>query len=1458
MSDNPNLTAIGDEPIEARIVAWVLGDASAFEAAELERLCDERPELQVFRRRMRALHGLLTEAEAAEPDTAWQLPPEKRKVLDELFGTPEPIAIPIAIAKRRRRFPHWGLSILAACVLLMLVPVALLSQMGGCSKPMEKSAMVMESPMMVNYSASADRAEPSLGMPELKESVRKQEDTVAQAGKVVEMMSRRASRAADTTGAVDEFNRLESEKLQLEDMKNSLSKYSGDQLAAYAAGINVPDNEVGSVSKKYLEEKSAIDGLKRSGMGPEHPALRERIAKLDETKRQLDQGVESLKSTLSDKLAATNTDYQRSLASKLERQGDAVKKSAGSQDYVDAREAYEQEKDKLVELESKLQSEELAANLPQTMDRRFEREKKPLKVEYPHELIEGTPRPIILPGITPAPGTPPPPPPALAAAKSIQMQRQPQKPQPPAPALAATDKLTDHEKPAEPQPTAATAMGQNVDSSAWRKPSAGAAGEKVMVADSTSSVAIPVPEVTTGTIVLGDGDDFGADWGGVAGNTGKPDTSGPSQPARERVTRGLRSGDAAVNANSIDAILNGETTVDGLPVDRLAKVMPPVDAPGMPEADEKVAPPAPTAAPARPASGPVADILTSGSRFGLELTDGSKVAPDGGAAIGGGGAVAGRPLDREAWVEGRNQGAAAPAGPPAKMPTLADQPANGHLFDTNTPVPADGESQPAVQNELAKQLANAKGQSETPKFQTAVGAGVLTIPATADQQAQNIDTVRRNLYVAEGAYNLGKFDQAKVEYEKTLRVDPYNVAARKGLEKVAETKSRYYRAAYDHTRAEMLMEVDKAWEQAAPAESKPAQPQATVDIIREFDARRAGGQPADANAPAEESHYAMLPKSATPGQAPAFPVTPATPQAWAVQDEATKAKADVGLSVVAGVVNGGLKQDLSDLAEREMVRRQDTVVEADRFTTEARDYYANGDFQKAYESRSKALELLPDAPALKARRDAIRDSLGQTAVALAEQAASNGRADESRTWFSKALEWNPNNEVARKLQVIDPASETAAANEPYSTFSLSISDASFKTAQAALAKGERPDPASIRVEQFYNAVDYGDPAPGVSEPVAATVEQSAHPVVPGRNLVRVALRTGATGRSAAQPLQLTLLVDQSGSMAREDRKTAMTQALTQLAGLLGPNDRVTVVGFSLTARMLADGLAGDQAGKLPTLIHQAASEGGTNLESALVLAKQLAEARKIAGAQNRIVLFTDGAANLGNANPVQLAETVKAMRQQGLAFDVAGIGTSELNDRLLAELARHGNGRFYVVGATADANDGFARQLAGAFRPAAENVKVQVRFNPQRVGGYKLIGFEEHRLNKEDFRNDAVDAAELAAEEAGVALYQVEPLPTGTGELGEVSVRFRDAASGQMVERSWTIPYDSSAPAFDRAAPSQQLAGLAMMAAEKLRGGPLADAVDFSQFAAPRAIVKQSYPNNRRVAEVLEMVEGLR
>jgi Mg-chelatase subunit ChlD len=369
------------------------------------------------------------------------------------------------------------------------------------------------------------------------------------------------------------------------------------------------------------------------------------------------------------------------------------------------------------------------------------------------------------------------------------------------------------------------------------------------------------------------------------------------------------------------------------------------------------------------------------------------------------------------------------------------------------------------------------------------------------------------------------------------------------------------------------------------------------------------------------------------------------------------------------------------------------------------------------------------------------------------------------------------------------------------------------------------------------------------------IEQVAHPVIPGRNLVRIAIKTAAEGRAVSQPLRLTLLVDQSGSMVREDRRAAMDQALADLAGLLTANDRISVIGFSRTPRLLADDWTGDKAPQLSELVNQGANEGGTNLEDALKLGEQLAERRKVAGAQNRIVLFTDGAANLGDADPTRLAEKIKALRHNGIAFDIAGIAADGLNDELLGELARNGDGRYYVVGKGADEN--FARQLAGAFRPAAKNVKVQVHFNPQRVSRYKLIGFENDRLQTQDFRNDAVDAAELAAAEAGVAIYQVETIPRGTGELGDVSVRFRDAASDQMVERTWTIPHDASAPSIDRASPSMQLAVLAMCAAEKLRGGPLADALDFKQFGAARANVKRFYGTTRRVAEVLDMLNSL-
>ena len=431
--------------------------------------------------------------------------------------------------------------------------------------------------------------------------------------------------------------------------------------------------------------------------------------------------------------------------------------------------------------------------------------------------------------------------------------------------------------------------------------------------------------------------------------------------------------------------------------------------------------------------------------------------------------------------------------------------------------------------------------------------------------------------------------------------------------------------------------------------------------------------------------------------------------------------------------------------------------------------------------------------------------------------------------------------------------EVAAAKEPFSTFSLHVSDVSFRLAQAALARGEAPEPDRIRPEEFYNAFDYGDPAPAASEKIACRIEQAAHPFLQQRNLVRIAMKVPATGRGAGQPLRLTVLLDTSGSMEREDRAAAMRRAMEVLVSLLGPADRVTLVGFARQPRLLAEDVHGDQANALLALIAHIPAEGGTNFEEALKLGGELARRHFEPQAQNRIVLLTDGAANLGNADPAQLALAVETLRQQGLAFDACGVGTDGLDDAMLEALTRKGAGRYSVLDTPESADAGFARQLAGAFRPAAENVKVQVRFNPARVGNYRLIGFEHHRLRTEDFRNDKVAAAELAAEEAAVAVYQVEALPQGEGELGDVYVRFRDTATGGMIERSWTMLYDPQVRAFDRATPTMQLAGTAALLAEKLRGGAGAEQIKLSELAPVINSLRSHYENEARVQELVAM-----
>lgn len=447
---------------------------------------------------------------------------------------------------------------------------------------------------------------------------------------------------------------------------------------------------------------------------------------------------------------------------------------------------------------------------------------------------------------------------------------------------------------------------------------------------------------------------------------------------------------------------------------------------------------------------------------------------------------------------------------------------------------------------------------------------------------------------------------------------------------------------------------------------------------------------------------------------------------------------------------------------------------------------------------------------------------------------------------------------ARQTSVPTEFSELDAGENGFSTFSLHVSDVSFKLALAALNKGEWPDASRVRSEEFLNAFDYGDPMPTQNERVSCRIEQSIHPFLQQRNLLRVAMRTAAAGRSSSTPLRLTFLLDNSGSMERADRQQTVRRAFAVLAQQLKPIDEVTLISFARQPRLLADRISGAAAGSLVQTIENLPSEGGTNLEAAIGLAFEKAQEQYQEAAQNRIILLTDGAVNLGDASPKRLAEMIVRMRNKGIAFDAAGISADGLNDEILEALTRKGDGRYYLLDSLESVEDGFAKQIAGALRPAAKNVKIQVEFNPERVGKYKLLGFEKHRLKKEDFRNDKVDAAEMAAAEAGVALYQVQTKPDGYGDIGTVSIRFRDLDSGNMVEELWPIPYETEALRPDLASNSMKIATVASLFAIKLKGDVLADTVDLKELTRLISSLAPEVRNDPRIKKLEVMIQQAR
>jgi Mg-chelatase subunit ChlD len=476
----------------------------------------------------------------------------------------------------------------------------------------------------------------------------------------------------------------------------------------------------------------------------------------------------------------------------------------------------------------------------------------------------------------------------------------------------------------------------------------------------------------------------------------------------------------------------------------------------------------------------------------------------------------------------------------------------------------------------------------------------------------------------------------------------------------------------------------------------------------------------------------------------------------------------------------------------------------------------------------------------------------QELAAVQKQPSSKKESEQLRD----KLEFEDADMVVRKpaTNAPIPQPENLTSENNFSTFSLNVSDVAFKLAAASLEQGQMPDAASVRSEEFINAFDYRDPEPQGGAPIAFASERARYPFAHNRDLLRLSLKTAAAGRQAGRPLNIVLLLDNSGSMERADRVRIIREALRVLATQLQPQDKLSVITFARTARLVADGASGSEAEAIALAASEITPQGGTNLEGAMDLAYQTAAKHYLANGINRVVLLTDGAANLGDVEPESLKQKVEAQRQQGIALDCFGIGWEGFNDDLLEVLSRNGDGRYGFINSPEAAATDFAGQLAGALKVAASDVKVQVEFNPQRVTSYRQIGYAKHQLTKEQFRDNTVDAAEIAAQEAGNALYTVEVNSAGVGPLATVRVRYKVPGTTTYREQAWDVPYTGNALSLAQSSPALRLAATAAAFAEWLVASPFAGEVTLDELLIQLRGVPEIYGADGRPKQLEWMI----
>ncbi len=339
----------------------------------------------------------------------------------------------------------------------------------------------------------------------------------------------------------------------------------------------------------------------------------------------------------------------------------------------------------------------------------------------------------------------------------------------------------------------------------------------------------------------------------------------------------------------------------------------------------------------------------------------------------------------------------------------------------------------------------------------------------------------------------------------------------------------------------------------------------------------------------------------------------------------------------------------------------------------------------------------------------------------------------------------------------NPLKVTAA--EPVSTFSIDVDTASYSVVRSSLTAGQLPPPDAVRVEEMINYFPYDYPAPDMGEaPFRPTVTTLETPWNPDTRLVHVALQGQLPALEDRPPLNLVLLIDSSGSMQDAGKLPLLKQSFRLMLGQLRPEDQVAIVTYAGSAGQVLEPTSAGERATILAALDRLEAGGSTAGQQGLQQAYQVAGGMAGDGEVTRVLLATDGDFNIGLSDPGALGEFIAAKRDTGTYLSVLGFGRGNLDDATMQALAQNGNGQAAYIDTLNEAQKVLVDQLTGALFPIANDVKVQVEFNPATVAEYRLIGYETRALNREDFNNDTVDAGEISAGHSVTAIYEVTPV----------------------------------------------------------------------------------------------------